>query len=315
MIKMKTIRNLFISVTVVIAAICGFCISGNKLSASAVDISLGVEVRLIDQAAANYYNNYNSSSSGSNCLLPVDSNNPIQAGDYIVTVTVDNNCGFAATGMRVIYNTSLCQCVMSNNAAVYFKEDVLRSSGITTVVICNAASGIIGLGTMGNDPATSNGRYISYFLRPLQSTGLTLSQEQQLIVGNELEGAWLDEHSNPVSCIPASGYTLYHYDSVYGDIDNNGTVNAADAQWLATIYVNNNMYIDMTNYTIVYNSNPEITGAHLIAVGDVNEDGVINMADAQAILNYYSTYVVGGVSGYTGIIGTDCWTAYYISFT
>ena len=59
-----------------------------------------------------------------------------------------------------------------------------------------------------------------------------------------------------------------------------------------------------------------VDGNYLITVGDVDKDGDIDQDDALAITSYYVSYIVLGLSGYNGPIGstTGMIVAGYVSY-
>ncbi len=177
--------------------------------------------------------------------------------------------------------------------------------------------------------AVENGAFISYFVRPCRNgidlTGnqcLSATEEESLVRGYEYD-MWNNRQNHPVNPSVSNGFTIYRYDSntevIGGDINYDGVITASDPQLLLTLLTNNNYSINMNEYGIIYEvpDYPDVPAYYLIAVGDVNEDGLINIADAQDLLTYYSLYVAGNISGYEGIIGTEIhlYVPYSISFS
>lgn len=275
---------------------------------------LEVKAKYLTASAASFYNEDPNTENG---------NTAICEGDYIVTLSISGNTGFAVTGYRIFYNPNVCRpLVFNNNQLVHTRESVLNDASITPTTFRNNGNNneyIMAFGTMSLNNAVTDGKIISFFVRPCRSgvdlsvdDRLSATEEKYLITNYEAE-SWLNAACQPVQHTDSNEFTVYHYvdtvNAIYGDINNNHVIDSSDAQLLLQILTNNNFYIDMDNYDAIYivfeDNNTQ--GYYLIAVGDVNGDGNITVADAQDILSYYSTYIVSGATGYDGIIGTPAY--------
>lgn len=128
-------------------------------------------------------------------------------------------------------------------------------------------------------------------------------------------------NGNPKEHTVHNGFTLYHQSNdsnshvvIVGDMNEDGIITIEDSQILLDLYSNffRNSTVD---FSVAYvsncvdaNGNPiSIDGYVLIIVGDVNEDGLINNADAELLMEYFADYVLAGnnLADYDGIIGTE----------
>lgn len=314
-----------------IVFICLAVICFGRKNAVYADTTLSLTTRYLTSEDADYYNSSGSHTSRGNGVNQVD----ILEGDYLITLHISGNTGFATTGFRIKYNSDLVEPLTyyknSHEKPVYCKEYVSFYDDVEIETAINRSHynddspyGIIGYGTMCVDGADEDGMIVSFFVRPY--SGLNIIQEKNIVVGYEIE-RWQDVNLNNISDVEVSNIvTIYHHvdnlsnsSFIYGDLDGDGYVTSADAQILALLDseygISGNGIIDIHDYSAVYTygNNDTITGLRLIIVGDVNQDGHIDGTDAQLVLTYYTNYVVNGQPGYTGIIGT--YADYYVEYT
>lgn len=250
----------------------------------------------------------------------------IQEGDYAVSLTILNNSGFAGTGYRIYYNSSLSSPITYvdvNNSNVvkpiYYKGDVLANSDLTVATSFNTSEHLIGFGTMGTVNATGDGIIYTIFLRPTHELSLT---EQKNLVTDHCSVDWYDAQTNAVPHIVYNGFTLFRYvpestnpNWVIGDIDYDGTITITDAQLIQGISMYVGEYVD----SLTLSNNDDVTKLYIVSVADVNKDGIVNVLDALAVLDYYSTYIAGSgnLNNYTGIIGNTigAYVEYSVTFS
>lgn len=298
----------------------------SSLTAYATNNTLDVVVKCITSDEASYYNSHMTPSSVQ-CA----------AGDYAVSLVISDNTGFAATGYRIKYNTSFGtpRTYMSGTTVrpIYCKGTVFNDTPLTVIPSVNLSSGILGYATIGGTNEIDSGVILTFFIQPIQQ--LTVSQEQGLITEHGID-KWLDYQTNAVQTHVTNGYTLYSYSSgtpyttwIIGDIDHDGYITAADAQWIYILYTDYTVTGDQIIYTAEYigtyiidlspSSPVTVDAIYVATVCDVNEDGVIDVEDAMDVLTYYTTYVTGqgNLNDYTGIIGTSTglYTEYSVTFS
>jgi hypothetical protein len=276
-------------------------------SCSATDNILEVKQKYITAAEASTLNTNNE---------VVHGNTMIAEGDYAITVYITNNTGFAAVGFRVYYNTDLVEPLLYNTFKVVHRDGP-AADGINIASSHNSNIGMIGFGGMGSENSTTDGAIITYYVRPLQGFDID-EDENDIVVGYETE-RWLDVDADPVVPSVQNTVKVHHYVEtfycIYGDINNDGYITVEDAQILDEI-VSDYDPINMDDYTIIYEYgvlHNTVNGNYLIAVGDVDQDEDIDEADAIAILDYYTQYIVYNQNGYTGLIGTTAY--YYVEYT
>ena len=105
-----------------------FLFKAKPLQVSAVNNRLDVSVKYLTTEDAE---NYNSISNG----RFVFHEQTLQEGDYSVSLTIENNTGFAATGYRIYIHPSLCTPITYTDGStarpIYYKGDVLNESNLT----------------------------------------------------------------------------------------------------------------------------------------------------------------------------------------
>jgi len=322
---------LIVSISI-IAFICLF-FNVKALTAYADDDTiLDVSVKYITAEDADGYNNMPSG------RLKIGEN-PIQEGDYAVSLMILNNTVFAATGYRIEYHSALCSPITytdpSNNQErpVYYIGNVLNEAGILPYITYDQSLHYLSMGTTSTTNATQDGLIVTYFLHPTHE--LSLTEEKHLIQSHTYID-WMDASTNDIAATSNNGYTLHHYVSetntqywIIGDIDHDGYITAADAQMIYILYTDYTVTGDQIIYTAEYigtyiidlspSSPVTVDAIYVATVCDVNGDGVIDVEDAMDVLTYYTTYVTGqgNLNDYTGIIGTSTglYTEYSVTFS
>lgn len=318
-------KKCLITITMFMSALCVFIIKGSPITAYATSTpTLNVLVKCITADEASCYNSRLTTQNNVHCV----------AGDYAVSLVISDNTGFAVTGYSIEYNASLGTPVTYVDSSdlktkpIFCKGNVIDNSDVTITASVNLMQHILGSGTMGTSNADSDGVIITYFIRPSQS--LTLTQEQSLIVNHGAD-QWRDCNTAIITHDEVDGFTLYSYASgtpyttwIIGDIDDDGYITAADAQLILSLYVDYSVGGAVPLYTTEYlgtfilANNDVADRLYVLTVSDVNSDGVVDVEDANAVLDYYSTYIAGqgNINNYTGIIGTafGLYNEYIITF-
>lgn len=289
------------------------------------DTILDVTVKYITEEDADMYNDLPSSRMKIN-------ENPIQEGDYAISLTIQNNTRFAATGYRIYYHSALCSPIMYTDNSnyirpVYYVGNVLFDADIAPAISYNPTEHILSIGTISTNNATTDGTIVTFFVRPTHE--LSLTEQKHLVTSHSMD-RWLDTEAIPIEVNVNNGYTLYRYvpDSttqywIIGDIDQDGEITAVDAQLILSLYTDYTVTDGQIIYTSEYNgtytlsTNPATTadGIYVVTVSDVNSDGVVDVEDASLVLQYYTDYEVGqgNLNNYNGLIGTE--TGVYIEYT
>ena len=276
-----------------------------QLSASATNNVLDVAVkRLTAGEIAGFNSSWGSAS-------------PIQSGDYAVSLTIENNTGFAATGYLIYYDSTICSPVFyqpNPNASVRlaFKKGI-AGEDLGFTYEHNASDSLLGFASFGSYDSTEDGIIFTFFLRPYNS--LLPADEESLITYHEAD-RWLDTASNPVTHTVTNGFTLYQsaasnlYGSwLIGDMNNDGDISVDDALLIQGLYTycGTGSSISDTDYIATYTLySTDYDAAFVISVCDINQDGVIDNSDVSLVLSYYTTYVLGhgDLNNYTGNIGS-----------
>lgn len=281
----------------------------NSEHCSATDNTLYVKVKYITASEAAALNNDGTSGQNGNVV--------IAAGDYAVSLYITNNTGFTAIGFRIYCDTDLVAPLTYGNNEIPAHRYGSAGDDVSATVFYNSENGILGIATTSPDGEYDDGMIVTYFVRPLQGFNINVD-ETNIIIDYDIE-RWLDEQV--INIIPdTNNQVTYHhyvetYSCIYGDLNNDGDVASDDAQLLLNIYnANGELDLDTMVYDTTYTApGVSIYGSHLAAVSDINQDGVINSDDVDLISEYYVNYVVIGLSGYNGIIGTTAY--YYIEYT
>lgn len=324
-------KKFLFSIGFVFTALFLFSIEIRMTTAYATnDTVLDVAVKYITQVDAD---NYNSLSSTYLNRYGVS----IQSGDYAVSLTIEGNTGFAATGYQIYYDNTICEPLKYYDSSgslyrpIYCRGQLAVENGLGFNVNLNENEGLLAEGTVHGSDVIGDGIIITFFVRPINApNGLTFANQKKIITNH---GAvhWLDHNTHPIAHTETDGFTLYRYVSSYqgntwiiGDINNDGVVSLDDAQLILGLYSHYDLMgevISVTEYVGTYELNTlnhdEVDAVFVITVCDVNSDGVVDVADSMLVLSYYSTYVLGNgnLSDYTGIIGTNVglFVEYYIS--
>lgn len=305
-------KKLLLALGITFISMFFFFGKGASLRAYATDNILDVVVKPLSASEADAYNN------GTLSLNSYDVT--LQEGDFAVSLVIENNTGFSATGYQIKYNASLCTPLYINQESpmpIYHRGSA--SSTLSFSLEINFDEHIIALGTIGSEDATDDGVIVTYFLRP----NYELNEYQQTLIITDHEATkWLNHNTSPVSHSSTNGFTLYlHLSSYYnnswiiGDVNNDGIASLQDAQIIQYLYthysVSGGIPLDVSEYVGTFELDSSglntADAIFVVTVCDVNADGVIDISDAMLVLGYYTTYEVGhgDLSNYTGIIGTD----------
>lgn len=142
-----------------------------------------------------------------------------------------------------------------------------------------------------------NGKFVSFYLTKTndyntQNAVINIDMENGYLCGNNSEGERIDYTNNLDDSI------MLEVDQyIIGDADGSGSVNSLDASDVLTVASNSTLIVDTiapfhTNY---------FPDALCAAAPDADQNGYINKADANEIMNYYSAVAVG--NSYSGKVG------------
>jgi len=238
----------------------------------------------------------------------------ILAGDYKVSYCIRNNTGFAASGASFTFDPTIGSPLMKTSDGK--PVSILGSATNNLMVLVSSNLGInrVGFSTLGlGANSTSDGIIVSFFFR--LNSGYNSSDISSLVTDIEVV-QWATKNGvNVQYTINETNYEQRMFICIVGDIDNNGTIDAYDAQLLANILyaqggTNPSLSIYDVNGTYSWTDNLGVTHyydkLYIVSAGNVNGDNYINYSDASDILQYYSDYILNGadLSTYTGVIGT-----------
>lgn len=278
-------------ITVLFGMICGLLLCFNSktaLSASATN-DLTVKITPVSTAAeaAAYSDPYTT-------ILP---------GDYLVTLSVENNTAGISSIGATIQNSTYYEAIGDNLlGGVYTYQSPNTFKNFMGSVVYDTSTRKVGISLMRMTPVTTDGEIVNYFLRPTSNNIPTFAH---ILTDFDLLNI-SDSNSNEATNQFNYDTSLYlrGYRFLIGEIDDDGVITAMDASYLqdvidyfGNISVNNSNASYMFYYMDCYGMFSD-DATFCFAVGDVNEDGVINMTDVNLILSYVSN------PSPTSIIGT-----------
>ena len=250
----------------------------------------------------------------------------LREGDCKITVGISANEGFANTGLRVLFdlpNYEPCSYFVENRGKL--DEYPVTIRGPETMLGKHMGLnrfendpekdyGILSWGTIGTEDMTADGDIYSYFVRPHDG----IEPEETLPVQGLDILQWLNIKQKEMTYDLINTGSYLRIPALLGDADEDGTVDNVDAQRmleLATEFLTNEenlsdfcsdecLSLDPTEkmYEVCW----------LQSICDVNQDGRLEVTDAQDILNYYADCVVAQ-NERTGAIGGDAFGYHFIA--
>ena len=242
----------------------------------------------------------------------------LREGDCKITVGIAANEGFANTGLRVMFDLphyEPCSYFVEkkgrrSECPVFVRgpETMLgKSMGVNRFENDPGKDyGILSWGTIGTENITADGDIYSYFVRPHDG----IEPEKILPVQGLDILQWLDIKQNELAYQLVNTGSYFRIPALLGDADEDGSVDNVDAQKmleLATEFLTNEQNLSDFCSDECLSLNPDekmFEVCWLQSICDVNQDGRLEVTDAQDILNYYSDCVVA-MNERTGAIGGE----------
>jgi hypothetical protein len=215
----------------------------------------------------------------------------IEAGDYRVTVHISNNTGFGATGLNLTFDADKFE------PRIYTKEGkevpvVLQNKELFSInmpVGYNHDDHLVGWTTMSTEDLTENGDIASFFFYPKDETTVAdITDLVQLNVFQWDTGGKDIVHVNPI--VRKDGF-FCRQTMPFGDLDGDGEITHDDAVFalqLATALMNDDLTPDDLYFGdyYVFGTN-RIQVCTIAGLADINNDGEVDIADAQNLLVNY----------------------------
>ncbi len=233
----------------------------------------------------------------------------VEAGDYCVTARIHNNSGFALSGFRILFDlenfepvsyTREEKGVLNEYPVYYVGEDVnLGRNFSINRNEDNDEQSCLGWGTMGTENMEEDGRVFSFFFRrkPDSDPKAVVPVTSASIV------QWFNADRKKITCNLVNSGCYFRETASCGDVDANGIVDNIDAQIMLEIAtemmtLGENLkdfeLFDTYEAEIDENTAANIQISWLTDIGDVTDDGLLDVIDAQDILNYYANCILAG---------------------
>lgn len=224
--------------------------------------------------------------------------NGVQVGDIKVSVTITNNQGFATGGFRVIYSDKLVPFFDAAGKPVFTYGPA--SGRVSLNVSKNNEEHLLACAFNSESSSYDDGDIMSFYLKKKPgTTSIDLRTAFSLDVHEFMNFRGQEVPLPPEIHEYTTVWTAQTFTVMLGDIDGNGIVTAADAQLLRNLLADSgDLEVTLTALPNVDTSDQSglyVTGVingetvELLALGvaDVNYDGIVDVADANLLLEYY----------------------------
>lgn len=235
------------------------------------------------------------------------------AGDFEVLLTIENNTGYAGSGIRLYYDKNNFDPCMPDpgdpTSLVCYYTTGPALTGLSNSILVNRNNGRFGLTTSGNNNNTNDGLIFRVFLKrkanapdpdaiPYVGTAIL-----QLVTSNNID---ITNYYEP-TYQNISGYVAERHfllDYRLGDLNGDGNVTMADSNLLSSILANSTSINAstaesraraLTNVTLdglFHNGYDIFEDTFIFSVIDINKDGVITSADITQINNYVMAIIL-----------------------
>lgn len=221
-----------------------------------------------------------------------------------VSISITNNPGFAGSAFQVYCDLSKYEVVrsaLSSYKPMYIPLGAYKEL-LPAVGLKKDHDGriLVAIASMGSDDVSENGEFIRFYLK--SKPGVTFNPNESAVL------EFVTQHfitARSESITTAADPTVvcnkvHEIRARIGDVNNDGAVNLADSQYIINILNENGVNViavdsAQEDWFVDSNGNPlegiiiegEDGTYFMPCVADVNRDGVINMDDAEAILDYY----------------------------
>lgn len=135
-----------------------------------------------------------------NIIAGVIEAEPGETVHFPVYIANNAKSGFAATGLRLIYDAKLTP-VTDEDGNLVFDKKCTAGDDVTKKFTLNAEKQIIGLGTMGSDPEKDNGIMYTVDIKVPADAEAGAKYPMTLEVDK-----WLDAKTNPLEYVTIDGY-------------------------------------------------------------------------------------------------------------
>ena len=135
-----------------------------------------------------------------NIIAGVIEAEPGETVHFPVYIANNAKSGFAATGLRLIYDAKLTP-VTDEDGNLVFDKKCTAGDDVTKKFTLNAEKQIIGLGTMGSDPEKDNGIMYTVDIKVPADAEAGAKFPMTLEVDK-----WLDAKTNPLEYVTIDGY-------------------------------------------------------------------------------------------------------------
>lgn len=215
----------------------------------------------------------------------------IPTGAAKISLVVTNNRGVGIGGIRIPYNPQKLDVIKEKNGSVLVEAGAAGDGRSFTASYnenrkdpSKPFQGIIGLGFIGEGLSYEDGVMCSVYVVGKKNVNLAKESVSDLIGSTEVERI-IDEDCNQVEHTEPQNITVSgnapkdasnKIEYIIGDVSGNGKIGAEDPQLIC------NMIKDKGTYSF-----------RDVLSADVDGNGIVEMDDAVAVLEYYSNAGVG----------------------
>lgn len=240
----------------------------------------------------------------------------VEVGDYRVTVHITNSTGFGASGLRVFFDDENFEPRLYDNGkdmAPFMIKNKQAFAGLAFTSTYSEELGLVGWGSMSTeDDNEESGAICSFFFHlkdgadPAAAEGIVKKIETIQWLSGGTEAA-------PVKHTVVNDGFFLRKPAMYADVDGNGEVSEADAQFtmkLAATLMNEGKSLNDYYFGDTYSfENGAYEGqiCELAGMADTNMDGEVDLEDAQNVLFYYVEHSLIGNAAEPESVGVYQW--------
>ena len=227
----------------------------------------------------------------------------LQAGDCIVSLMLQNNTGYAASGFAVHLSNAYYEAYLEPGEtinAAYVAGPA--SAGLNLTVGYNSTMNQIGFSTMSGGADCTNSGAVAYaFLKRKSTAPATAPVPTASTEVNQLANrAKVAQPYIEVAPYNQTPNLLLEY--LIGDIDGDGVITAYDASVLNTVISSTSVTLTAANAEAYFVASHSASGTYIdgmyeqnvfiFDVADVDQDGVLTTTDANQILDYFTSVMI-----------------------
>lgn len=258
--------------------------------------------------------------------------------NYRVTVYISDAEEIYGGGFSTYYDFSHFNIIMDPNSSVspYIEYNYEITGNLAGAARIDPEIGRVGFGFMASDPPFVSDDddgdepikfpIFSFYVYSQNKSDIDANPSivLHIVTGigiTDLNDQYADPIPDDLDDVTPTAAEFIYYSFIYGDINGDGTVDLTDAQLLNTFISQHpnctvNTPIDADDLSgsfsgFVFQNPAFITDTNtegkivVLLVADVNGDGYINSADANAIMSYYVDDLLGYPHDDDEIIGTE----------